>query len=184
MNEDCKIIVNKKIQICTIYHIFCVNCYSEIINPNLIMKKFLIVAVILYSFVSFAQIKVLETVPVEKLGKVNNNYIQKIGDEYTVYYTSIQNDEEGPSIKKFTFKNVNNDYNSLYTIIMNGFTASPLYDIKLELPNNYIWLHYTGSVLPEKSTVQFMVSAKDATSVTSSVSEPLVKDQINKLFQK
>jgi hypothetical protein len=148
------------------------------------MKKIITIAILMCSFVSFAQIKVIETVPVERLGKVNNNYIQKIGDEYTVYYTSIQSDDESSSLRKFTFKNVNNDYNSLYSIIVNGFTANPLYDIKLELPNNYIWLHYTGSVIPEKATVQFMVSSKDASSVTSSVSEPLLKDQINKLFQK
>ena len=148
------------------------------------MKKIITLAILFCSFASFAQIKVLETVPVEKLGKVNNNYIQKIGDEYTVYYTSIQNDDESSSLRKFTFKNVNNDYNSLYSIIVNGFTATPLYDIKLELPNNYIWLHYTGSVIPEKATVQFMVSSKDASSATSNVSEPLLKDQINKLFQK
>ncbi|MDA6069484.1 hypothetical protein NJT12_07630 [Flavobacterium sp. AC] len=148
------------------------------------MKRIITIAILMFSFVSFAQIKVIETVPVERLGKVNNNYIQKIGDEYTVYYTSIQNDDESSSLRKFTFKNVNNDYNSLYSIIVNGFTANPLYDIKLELPNNYIWLHYTGSVIPEKATVQFMVSSKDASSVTSNVSEPLLKDQINKLFQK
>ena len=148
------------------------------------MKRIITIAILLFSVVSFAQIKVIETVPVERLGKVNNNYIQKIGDEYTVYYTSIQNDDDSSSLRKFTFKNVNNDYSSLYNIIVNGFTASPLYDIKLELPNNYIWLHYTGSVIPEKSTVQFMVSSKEASSATSSVSEPFVKDQINKLFQK
>ncbi|PIF33908.1 hypothetical protein CLU81_4536 [Flavobacterium sp. 9] len=148
------------------------------------MKRIITIAILLFSVVSFAQIKVIETVPVEKLGKVNNNYIQKIGDEYTVYYTSIQNDDESSSLRKFTFKNVNNDYSNLYNIIVNGFTANPLYDIKLELPNNYIWLHYTGSVIPEKATVQFMVGSKDASSATSSVSEPFVKDQINKLFQK
>ena len=148
------------------------------------MKRIITIAVLMFSVVSFAQIKVLETVPVEKLGKVNNNYIQKIGDEYTVYYTCIQSDDESSTLRKFTFKNVNNDYTSLYTIIMNGFGANPLYDIKLELPNNYIWLHYTGSVIPEKATVQFMVSNKDASSATSSISEPFVKDQINKLFQK
>jgi len=148
------------------------------------MKKIITLATLFISVVSFAQIKVLETVPVEKLGKVNNNYIQKIGDEYTVYYTSIQNDDDSSPLRKFSFKNVNNDYTSLYNIIMGGFTASPLYDIKLELPNNYIWLHYTGSVLPEKATVQFMVSSKEAASATSSVSEPFVKEQINRLFQK
>lgn len=148
------------------------------------MKKIITIAILFFSFVSFAQIKVLETVPVEKLGKVNNNYIQKIGDEYTVYYTSILNDDDSSPLRKFSFKNLNNDYANLYNIIMGGFTASPLYDIKLELPNNYIWLHYTGNVVPDKSTVQFMVSSKDRDAATNSVSEPLVKDQISKLFQK
>ena len=148
------------------------------------MKRIITIAILFLSFTSFAQIKVLETVPVERLGKVNNNYIQKIGDEYTVYYTSVQNEDESSSLRKFAFRNLNNDYNNLYNIIVNGFTASPLYDIKLELPNNYIWLHYTGSVSPDKATVQFMVSSKDPSSVTSSISEPLIKDQINKLFQK
>ena len=147
------------------------------------MKKIITIAILFFSFVSFAQIKVIETVPVEKLGKVNNNYIQKIGDEYTVYYTIVQSDDDS-TLRKFSFKNIDNAYNSLYSIIMGGFTASPLYDIKLELPNNYIWLHYTGNVVPDKATVQFMVSSKDRDSATNSVSEPFVKDQINKLFQK
>jgi len=148
------------------------------------MKKIITLAALFFSFVSFAQIKVLETVPVEKLGKVNNNYIQKIGDEYTVYYTTILSDDEDSNLRKFSFKNLNNDYNNLYNIIMGGFTATPLYDIKLELPNNYIWLHYTGNVVPDKATVQFMVSSKERDAATNNVSEPLVKDQISKLFQK
>ena len=148
------------------------------------MKRIITIAILLFSVVSFAQIKVIETVPVEKLGKVNNNYIQKIGDEYTVYYTSILNDDDSSPLRKFSFKNVNNDYTNLYNIIVGGFTAAPLYDIKLELPNNYIWLHYTGNVVPDKATVQFMVSGKERDAATNNVSEPFVKDQISKLFQK
>ncbi len=149
------------------------------------MKKIITLAALFFSFISFAQIKVIETVPVEKLGKVNNNYIQKIGDEYTVYYTTILTDDDSSSnLRKFSFRNLNNDYNNLYNIIMGGFTATPLYDIKLELPNNYIWLHYTGNVVPDKATVQFMVSSKERDAATNNVSEPFVKDQISKLFQK
>ncbi|MNE46204.1 hypothetical protein D3C80_1405290 [compost metagenome] len=147
------------------------------------MKKIITLAALFFTFISFAQVKVLETVPVEKLGKVNNNYIQKIGDEYTVYYTIVQSDDDS-TLRKFSFKNIDNAYNALYNIIMGGFTASPLYDIKLELPNNYIWLHYTGNVVPDKATVQFMVSGKERDAATNNVSEPLVKDQISKLFQK
>ncbi|SFC77344.1 hypothetical protein [Flavobacterium phragmitis] len=148
------------------------------------MKNIITLAAMFFSFVSFAQVKVLETVPVEKLGKVNNNYIQKVGDEYTVYYTIIQTDEDSSNLRKFSFKNIDNAYNNLYNIIVGGFNATPLYDIKLELPNNYIWLHYTGNVVPDKATVQFMVSSKERDADTNNVSEPFVKDQISKLFQK
>ena len=145
------------------------------------MKNIITIAVLFMSAIGFSQIKVVETVPVEKLGRINNNfYVQKIGDEYTVFYTTIQNDEEAASLKAFTFKNIDNAYQSLYGIISNGFVASPLYDIKLELPNNYVWLHYIVS--SDKITVQFMVSNREASS--TNVSEPLSKEQIEKLFQK
>nr|WP_315142421.1 hypothetical protein [uncultured Flavobacterium sp.] len=146
------------------------------------MKKIITIAVLLFSVVTFGQIKVLQTVPIEKLGRVNSNfYIQKMGDEYTVYYASMQNEEEAASVKKFTFKDVDNAYNSLHTIITNGFSASPLSDIKLELPNNYVWLHYNVGG-PGKVTVQFMVSSKEG--VSNNISEPLTSEQVDKLFQK
>nr|WP_315230678.1 hypothetical protein [uncultured Flavobacterium sp.] len=146
------------------------------------MKKIITIAVLLFSVVTFGQIKVLQTVPIEKLGRVNSNfYIQKMGDEYTVYYASMQNEEEAASVKKFTFKDVDNAYNSLHNIITNGFSASPLSDIKLELPNNYVWLHYNVGG-PGKVTVQFMVSSKEG--VSNNISEPLTPEQVDKLFQK
>ena len=146
------------------------------------MKKIITIAVLLFSVVTFGQIKVLQTVPIEKLGRVNSNfYIQKMGDEYTVYYASMQNEEEAASVKKFTFKDVDNAYNSLHTIITNGFSASPLSDIKLELPNNYVWLHYNVGG-PGKVTVQCMVSSKEG--VSNNISEPLTPEQVDKLFQK
>ena len=146
------------------------------------MKKIITIAVLLFSVVTFGQIKVLQTVPIEKLGRVNSNfYIQKMGDEYTVYYASMQNEEEAASVKKFTFKDVDNAYNSLHTIITNGFSASPLSDIKLELPNNYVWLHYNVGG-PGKVTVQFTVSSKEG--VSNNISEPLTPEQVDKLFQK
>ena len=146
------------------------------------MKKIITIAGVLFSVVTFGQIKVLQTVPIEKLGRVNSNfYIQKMGDEYTVYYASMQNEEEAASVKKFTFKDVDNAYNSLHTIITNGFSASPLSDIKLELPNNYVWLHYNVGG-PGKVTVQFMVSSKEG--VSNNISEPLTPEQVDKLFQK
>jgi hypothetical protein len=145
------------------------------------MKKIIAFAFLLTSSIGFSQIKVLETVPVEKLGHINNDfYVQKTGDEYTFFFKTATSDIEDISIKNFSFKNVDNAYQGLYGIISNGFNASPINDIKLELPNNYVWLHYTSG--SEKTTVQFMVSNKDASS--TKVSESLTKEQVDKLFQK
>lgn len=145
------------------------------------MKKVIAIAILFISSVGFSQIKVVETVPVEKLGRVNNSfYVQKIGDDFTFFYTTQPSDEEEAALKNFTFKNVDNAYQSFYSIITKGFTANPLNDVKLELPNNFVWLHYIVS--SDKTTVQFMVTNKTAS--TTNVSEPLSKEQIEKLFQK
>lgn len=145
------------------------------------MKKIIAIAVLFISAIGFSQIKVVETVPVEKLGRVNNSfYVQKIGDDFTFFYTTVPSDDEEAALKAFTFKNVDNAYQSLYGIISKGFSASPLNDVKLELPNNFVWLHYVVS--SDKTTVQFMVSNKEANS--THISEPLSKEQVEKLFQK
>ncbi|CAN1522505.1 hypothetical protein MCETHM1_01131 [Flavobacteriaceae bacterium] len=145
------------------------------------MKKVITIAVLFISFIGFSQIKVVETVPVEKLGRINNDfYVQKIGDEYTFFFKTITTDEDESTLKNFTFKNVDNAYQSLYGIMTNGFTANTLNDIKLELPNNFVWLHYI--VASDKTTVQFMVTSK-ASNLTH-VSESLSREQVDKLFQK
>ena len=145
------------------------------------MKKVIAIAVLFISAIGFSQIKVIETVPVEKLGRVNNSfYVQKIGDDFTFFYTTVPSEDEEAALKAFTFKNVDNAYQSLYKIIASGFGASPLNDVKLELPNNFVWLHYIAS--SDKTTVQFMVSNKEGG--TTSITEPLSKEQVEKLFQK
>jgi hypothetical protein len=145
------------------------------------MKKIIAIAALYISSIGFSQIKIIETVPVEKLGRVNNRfYIQKIGDEFTFFYTTVQSDDAKSALKAFSFKNVDNAYQNLYRIMSKGFTARHLNDIKLELPNNFVWLHYIAS--SDKTTVQFMVSSKKNGS--THISEPLSKEQVEKLFQK
>lgn len=145
------------------------------------MKKLFTAALLLLSVLSFGQIKVLETTPLERLGRVgiNDVYVQKEGSQYTFFYKNVE-DQEDTSIKNFSFKNVENDYENFFKIIMNGFNASPMYDIKLELPNDYVWLHYskTGA----KAGVQFMTTNK----VTSStgISGFLTMEDVKKLFER
>lgn len=145
------------------------------------MRKIITAFAILLSCMAFSQIKVLPTTPLERLGRVGTNdvYIQKEGSQYTFFYKNIENKDD-ESIRNFTFKNIDNDFENFYKIIMDGFNANPIYDIKLELPNDYVWLHYTKTT--SKLTVQFMTTNK----VTSStgVSEMMTIEDVKKLFEK
>ena len=148
------------------------------------MRKLILLTVFFINFCAFSQIKVIETKPIEKLGKIGTNgvsdfYVQKEGDEYTFFYKNIEN-KESDSFRSFTFKNLNSDYESLYTIIVNGMNAKPLQDIKLELPNDFVWLHYTQNT--QKVSVQFMTSNKMAYS--PGISDFMTLDQVNRLFSK
>ncbi|AMA48447.1 MULTISPECIES: hypothetical protein [Flavobacterium] len=133
------------------------------------------------SYSGFSQIKVIPTTPLERLGRVGNNsiYVHKEGNIYTFFYKDIENPEESP-IRNFSFKNLENDYENFFKIIIDGFSASPMYDIKLELPNDFIWLHYTKSTA--KTTVQFMTTNK--ATATTGISEAMTLDEVKKLFEK
>lgn len=145
------------------------------------MRKILALAIMLLSGISgFSQIKMLEVTHLERLGRVGTNdvYVQKEGNLYTFYYKNIETPEA--YMRNFTFKNLDGDYDGLYKIIMDGFNANPLNDLKLELPNDYVWLHYTRTAT--KITVQFMTNNK--TTGLTGLSVPLSVDDIKKLFEK
>jgi hypothetical protein len=145
------------------------------------MRRVILISILFISYCASSQIKVLETKPLEKVGKIGSNdiYLQKEGNEYTVFYKNVEI-KEVTAFRNFSFKDLDGDFEGLYKIIMDGFNASPLFDIKLELPNDYVWLHYTRSA--DKISMQFMSTNK----VTSStgISDFLNKAQVNKLFGK
>ncbi|WP_264543159.1 MULTISPECIES: hypothetical protein [Flavobacterium] len=145
------------------------------------MKKIITALALLLSCMAFSQIKVLPTTPLEKLGRVGTNdvYIQKEGSQYTFFYKNIENKED-ESIRNFSFKNVENDFENFYKIIIDGFNANPIYDIKLELPNDYVWLHYTKTT--SKLGVQFMTTNKVTQS--TGISQIMSVEDVKKLFEK
>lgn len=146
------------------------------------MKKLLATILFLFTVLTgFSQIKVLPTTPLERLGRVgvSDVYVQKEGDIYTFFYKNIENKAD-VNIRNFSFKNVENDYENLYKIIIDGFNASPMYDIKLELPGDFVWLHYTKTTA--KTTVQFMTTNKVTS--TTGISEMMTIDDVKKLFEK
>jgi len=145
------------------------------------MKKTILAFALLISAVSMAQIKVIERTPIIKLGYVGQNdvYIQSEGDNYTFFYKNIESENE--TMKSFSFRDLKNDYKALHQIIVDGFTSDPLLDIKLELPGEYLWLHYSKKSL-DRTYVQFMISDKKNNAVGAS--KELSLQQINKLFEK
>ena len=149
------------------------------------MKKIIALCLMLFGTASgFSQIKVMEVTRLEKLGRVGTNdiYVQKEGNQYTFYYKNTEFVTPGEtSMRNFTFKNLEGDYEGFYKIIADGFVANPLNDIKLELPNDFVWLHYVRGA-GNKVTVQFMTSNK-VTGLTG-VSVFLTYDDIKKLFEK
>ncbi|MES2543543.1 MAG: hypothetical protein V4548_01565 [Bacteroidota bacterium] len=145
------------------------------------MKKIITVALLLLSTFAFCQIKVVETIPIEKLGRLSNKiFIQKEGAEYTIFYLNTEEGRTSDNYKSIKFKDIDGDYNNLYKIIADGFAASPLYDIKLDLPNDYVWLHFIAG--SDKVSVQFMTTNK--TTASNGISSSFTIEDINKLFQK
>lgn len=148
------------------------------------MKKLIVLSFLFINYFGYSQIKVIETVPIEKIGRIGDNgtsdiYIQKEGNEYTVSFKNIEDVDNGSV--KFNFKDLAGDFENLYTIISNGFNASPIADIKLDLPNDIIWLHYTKS-LQKVVTLQFM--SKNKITAATGISDSMTKAAVNSLFGK
>ena len=149
------------------------------------MKKIIAIAFLLVNYIGLSQVKVIPTVPIEKIGRIGENgssdiYVQKEGNEYTFFFKNIEPNETSSSTK-FNFKDLTGDFESLYTIISDGFNASPVADIKLDLPNDIVWLRYTKS-LQKVVTLQFV--SKDKITLVIGTSDFMSKADINNLFGK
>lgn len=156
-------------------------CLLPLTLIYLFMKNLLFILCAFYFSSAVSQIKVLETKSIERLGRVGENdiYIQKDGNEYTFFYKNFEN-KESVSYRNFSFKDLAGDYENFYSIVLKGFEQSNLQDIKLEMPDDYVWLHYTRS--GQRVLVQFMTTNKvtDATGI----SDFLDVTMLNKLFGK
>lgn len=84
------------------------------------------------------------------------------------------------STRSFMFRDLNNDIEKLEDIILSGFSADPLLDIKLELPNDYIWLHYSKNL--DRTYLSFVCRSKDGS--TTGISKSFSLEQIVKMFDK
>lgn len=134
------------------------------------MKKIITIVILFFSCLSFAQVKQIETVTVEKLSPVDNGfYIQKTGNKYVIC--------EAETLKKNDFTSVE-DYVNLNKNRVNQFTENSLHDLKLVLLGNFVWLH-RSIVCLDRTMIRFKVSNQDA----FPVNEPFSRVQVEKMFQ-
>lgn len=144
------------------------------------MKKLLFFGAFMFSLVSYSQIEFIETTKTEIVGKVEYVYLEKIGEEaYNLYYKNL-NDPIHEYVS-FSFKNLDNDIEKLYQIIMRGFQESPRDPYKIKANGDVIWLKYTKEDGIVHLQIQQYVS-RDPDIMT--VSKLLTYDQVNRLFSK
>ncbi|CAM1340340.1 hypothetical protein C8N26_1377 [Tenacibaculum lutimaris] len=144
------------------------------------MKRLLFLTAFLCSVVSYSQIEFIETTKTEIVGKIEYVYLEKIGNEaYNLYYKNI-NDPIHEYVH-FSFKNLDNDVEKLYQIIVKGFEENPRDPYKIKANGDVIWLKYTKEDGVVRLQIQQYVS-RDPDIMT--VSKLLTFNDVNRLFNK
>ena len=108
------------------------------------MKKLTLLFLILVATVANAQIKRVETAKREEIGKIApmgsmSMILEQQGNTYIITYRDVKYTSID-ALKSFTFEETGTDLDNLYNMIMDGFENTPESDIKIELPNDTIWL--------------------------------------------
>ncbi len=134
---------------------------------------------------SFAQINVVDVAKPISIGKVGNIaatfiYMDKEDSVYTITYQDIKF-QHLTEFKSFSFKDINNDFDKLYKIIIDGLDNPPKEDIMLELPNDIVWLHFQKSL--GVVNVRFSSAVNKNPNIIG-VSIYMTKKQVLKLFGK
>lgn len=144
------------------------------------MKKVLLGLSLLFMSFGFSQIKISESSKSEEIGKVQFINLTKVEKIYIFAYKDIKFMQVN-EVKSFAFENLNNDIDSLYNMIMSGFENMPAEDIKLELPNDIVWLHFEKNL----GVVSFQfIHEVNKNSKVVGYSRYLNKNQVMKLFGK
>ena len=142
------------------------------------MKNTIIIsAFLLVTGFGYSQIKKVENTKENLIGKVNGIECTKIGEKYTFIYNDanyIHIDE----YKSFTFKDVDDSFDNLYNIIIDGFNDVPEEDIKVKIPEGHLILQYKKVV----GVVNLIIYADQ--NHESGKTSYLTKRRIMKLFGK
>ncbi|WP_228853278.1 hypothetical protein [Aegicerativicinus sediminis] len=149
------------------------------------MRKLLFALGLLCLTTTNAQIKRVDQPSSEEIGKIApmgslSIKIEKSGDTYNFLYQDVKFTQI-KEFKSFSFKDVDNAFEELYKIIMDGFDNPPADDIMIELPEGYLWLGFTKAL--GVVNFRFGHSVTNDGSVIG-FSQWLTKKQTQKLFGK
>lgn len=137
------------------------------------------------SVVSFAQLKKVETVKSVEIGKVGpwgmpkTIDCKKAGNTYTFEYK----DYVYPDIdayKTFSFEDIDNTFEELYKVFVEGFNTIPEEAVTLELPDYLLSLKFSKA-MGTKSVVIYTTPINSGVVGHTAVLSP---KQIDKLFGK
>lgn len=149
------------------------------------MKKtlllFILIAITLTGFSQIKKIKPAENILIGKIAPMGGLQIEciKSGDTYTFTYRDVKYTQI-VELKSFEFKDVDNAFEDLYKMIIDGLENPPKEDIMLELPNDIIWLSFTKAMGIANFRFGHSVSKSDAIGFSGWLTEK----KVNKLFGK
>lgn len=109
------------------------------------MKKATLILLLTATF-SFSQISKVAIATPESIGKIasfGKTFIEcdKLNDEYTFTYHD-HNYLQLDVYKSFSFKDENNAFDTLYSMIMNGFENKPEEAVFISIPNGIVKLEF------------------------------------------
>jgi len=146
------------------------------------MKKILTLAIVLFSASLFSQIELVETSKTEVVSQISYVYLEKEGEnEYHLFYKNMNS--VAHEYVNFSFKNLDNDIEKLYTILASGFVDVPRDPLKMKANGEIVWLNYYYNNVDGITTLTIeQILSLDPEVKTKS--RPLTADDIDKLFNK
>lgn len=149
------------------------------------MKRITLLLLMITGIVS-AQMKIVEKIPTIEIGKITPGgiktiYCEKINNEYYIFHYKDAKFIHLDEWKSFKVSN-DDDFNSLYGVVMDGFKNIPEENIMLESPNGFIWLDYKKVF--GKPYVRFAFTTSKSEYATIGFSNQYNEKQVNRLFGK
>lgn len=160
------------------------------------MKNLFFVLLLAMSVSVSSQIERVEQTKAEITSRISHVYLEKIDNaEYNFFYKNMN--AVGHEYVKFSFKTLNNSYDLLYEIIMEGFKEVPRDPVKIKANGEIVWLKYfkeDGKVFlkikqyvdeeNKTSEVDEQGNTIDKVGSEMTVSRPLSEEDITDLFKK